>query len=167
MILTDYYSFEKTDGTAGRMDCVASTGSYPDFEEKRTRRLKKHLIDGTEQTAPAGELKIYVGRNPHLRDAKRDPGIAITLKSRRLSGIFTPDVTLPYGYGDVRGTKDAVLFTVGDLKIEDGRVLPGSRLEIFVARGQSKNREALYNLLSDGDLLDEMNQLREEAEQER
>lgn len=36
MIITDYYKFEKTALlSASRMDCVASTKSYPEFEEKR------------------------------------------------------------------------------------------------------------------------------------
>lgn len=43
MILTDYYKFERVATKAKqRMDCTASTESYPEFEDKRaTREIKE------------------------------------------------------------------------------------------------------------------------------
>lgn len=155
MILTDYYKFQKRDlKKTGRMDCTANTGTYPDFENTRKRK------DGR------GDFKIYVGNNYNMKDPKRDPGLIVTLDSRRLSGIFTPDVTEHFAYGDVRGTQDAIIFILQDFKMIDGKVAPGSILEVFIARGQSKNRIALYQALVDGDLDNEIDQLRGEAEAE-
>ena len=63
MIITDYYKFEKTALlSASRMDCVASTKSYPEFEEKRKTR-------GNKQTAKkdanfVGALTCYYGNVP-------------------------------------------------------------------------------------------------------
>ena len=42
-------------------------------------------------------------------------------------------------------------------------VQQGGVLELFIARGKSKDRLPLYNLLSDGELDEEMNLLRERA----
>ena len=42
MIVTDYYKFEKIALLSGtRMDCVASTKSYPEFEDKRKTKGNK------------------------------------------------------------------------------------------------------------------------------
>ena len=156
MILTDYYKYKKIDfKKTGRMDCTASTGTYHDFENTRKRKNGK------------GDLKIYVCNNAfRLKDPKRDPGLIVTLDSRWLTGIFTPDVTLPFAFGDVKGTQDAILFIMQDFKMIDGKVAPGSVLEMFIARGQSKNRIPLYQSLIDGDLDEEIAQLRDEAEVE-
>lgn len=42
MILTDYYKFERVAKIAKhRMDCTASTESYPEFENKRAIKEQK------------------------------------------------------------------------------------------------------------------------------
>ena len=137
MIITDYYKFEKTALLSGtRMDCVASTKSYPEFEDKRKTR-------GNKQTAKKdanyiGSLTCYYGD--------------------------VPDVTLPYAFGDAQGTADAILFVFGDnFGVTDGRVNQGVVMEMFICRGQSKNCQALYNLLCDGGLDDEIEAMRSKA----
>lgn len=56
MIITDYYKFEKTALLSGtRMDCVASTKGYPEFEDKRKTR-------GNKQTAKK-RCKLCGGTN--------------------------------------------------------------------------------------------------------
>ena len=42
MILTDYYRFERVAQKAKhRMDCTASTESYPEFENRRTTKVQR------------------------------------------------------------------------------------------------------------------------------
>ena len=164
MILTDYYKFVKTaKKSKTRLDCVASTGSYQEFEEK----LKKKDYKGTRTSDPykAGDLLIYFGVVPdrfggsiHQKADK-----SITMESKNLSGVFVPDPEGLLGYGDVRGTGDALLFEFENFSVVDGEIQEGSTLEIFVARGKSKDRVALYNVFSDGGLDYEKEALRQMA----
>ena len=96
-ILTDYYRFERiATKSKTRLDCVASTGSYPEFEEKRAT------------------------------------------KAYRATDVFD------------------------NLEVANGIILGGG-VEVFVARGKSKDRVPLYNLLTDGEFEEEMNELRQRA----
>ena len=165
MIVTDYYKFEKTALLSGtRMDCVASTKSYPEFEDKRKTR-------GNKQTAKKdanyiGSLTCYYGDVPDRfgSDARRKADKSVSIGGKNLSSVYVPDVTLPYAFGDAQGTEDAILFVFGDnFGVTDGRVNQGVVMEMFICRGQSKNCQALYNLLCDGGLDDEIEALRRKA----
>ena len=165
MIITDYYKFEKTALLSGtRMDCVASTKGYPEFEDKRKTR-------GNKQTAKkdanfVGALTCYYGNVPDRfgDDARRKADKSVSIGSKNLSSVYVPDVTLPYAFGDVQGTTDAILFVFGDnFGVTDGRVNQGAVMEMFICRGQSKNCQALYNLLCDGGLDEELEAIRKQA----
>ena len=165
MIITDYYKFEKTALlSATRLDCVASTKSYPEFENKRKSR-------GNKQTAKrdvnfVGGLTCYYDKVPDKfgDDARRKTDKSVTIGSNNLSSVYVPDVTLPYAFGDVQGTADAILFVFGNtFGVTDGRVNRGGVMELFICRGQSKNCQALYNLLCDGGLDDEIEAIRKQA----
>lgn len=163
-ILTDYYRFERlATKSKTRLDCVASTKSYPEFEEKRTTKANKatEKRDATE----VGNLVIYLGDVPEQfgGDIHRKADKAITLKGKNLSSVYVPDPTSNFGFGDVRGTADALLFIFDNLEVANGAISQGAKLEVFIARGQSKNRVPLYNLLTDGELEEEMNELRQRA----
>lgn len=162
-ILTDYYRFERiATKSKTRLDCVASTSSYPEFEEKRATRATKATDrrDATELNA----LVIYFGDVPEQfgGEVHRKADKAITIKGKNLSSVYVPEPSTPYGYGDVRGTTDALLFVFDNLEVADGVVLGGG-VDVFVARGKSKDRVPLYNLLTDGELEDEMRELRQRA----
>ena len=163
-ILTDYYCFERVaTKSKTRMDCTASTGSYPEFEEKRASKANKatEKRDATE----VGDLVIYMGDVPDAFgfDAHRKADKAITLKGKNLSSVFVPDPNTNYGYGDVRGTADALLFVFDGVDPVNGVIPKGAAIEVFVARGKSKDRVPLYNLLQDGALDEEMSELRARA----
>lgn len=142
MILTDYYKFEKLPDSKSkwRLDCTASTGNYNDFEALRNKR---------------GELFIYFTDVPDsfIVDVKRKADKAIT-KGKNISSVFVPDVTLPYAYGDVKGTTDAILIVFNS---------DYTTLEIFVARGQKPNRINIWQILSGGELNNEISKLRSAA----
>lgn len=163
-ILTDYYRFERlATKSKTRLDCVASTGSYPEFEEKRTTKANKatEKRDATE----LGSLVCYYGDVPEVfgGNVHRKADKAITIKGKNLSSVYVPDPSTNFGYGDVRGTADALLFVFENMEVANGAISQGGKLEVFIARGQGKNRVALYNLLSDGELEDEINELRQSA----
>lgn len=164
MIINDYYKFEKTALIARcRMDCVASTHSYPEFENKRKTK-------GTKQTAKRdaniiGSLACSYNKADYIGgDARRKADYSVSMGSKNLSSVFVPDVALPYAFGDVQGTTDAILFVFGDnFGVTDGRVNQGAVMEMFICRGQSKNCQALYNLLCDGGLDEEIEAIRKQA----
>lgn len=163
-ILTDCYIFRRTaTKSKTRLDCVASTESYPEFEEKRATRATRttEKRDGVS----LGALIVYFGDVPEVfgGSVHRKADKAITIKGKNLSSIFVPDPSNNYAYGDVRGTADALLFEFEGFDLVNGEIQEGATLRVFVARGQSKNRVPLYNLLTDGGLEDEMAELEERA----
>jgi len=148
MILTDYYHFERLNGqkSASRLDCTRSTGGYNEFEALRSKT----------------GLFLYYGK-PLDSNNKRRPEKALT-KGTYLSGVIIPDVEVSYGYGDVKGTNDALLFILDDCKEDnEGKLIDGATIEIFVARGQKGNQFAIYNLLCDGELDEEISSLKTQA----
>ena len=162
-ILTDCYRFEKVAfKSKTRLDCTASTGSYPEFEDKRATRPTK----GTDKrdATNIGDLVLYLGDVPEQfgGNAQRKADKSLTIKGKNLSSIFVPDLTNSFAYGDVRGTTDALLFVFDNLVIVDGCIISGG-LDVFVARGKSRDRVSLYNLLCDGELDEEISSLREKA----
>ena len=163
-ILTDYYRFERrATKSKTRLDCTASTRSYPEFEEKRSSKS----IKATERrdATNIGDLVIYYGEVPESfgGEVRRKAGKCITMKSRNISSVYVPDPDSDLAYGDVRGTNDALLFVLHDVAVVDGVINAGATIEVFVARGKSKDRVPLYNLLADGGLDDEMADLRNQA----
>ncbi len=120
--LTDYYKFRHLPEcqSATRMDCIASSTSYPNFEALRDR---------------AGRLFVHVSTVP---GTFKGNGAAFSItKGTNISSVFVPDVSLNFGRGDVKGTKDALLI------IFDAGY---TTLEIFVAREQKKNRLQLWEM---------------------
>ena len=164
MILTDYYKFEKIAGSISktRIDCTASTRTYDNFEGLRARRSSKRT--GKRDEIAAGSLFIHYSDVPtgFGGDVHRKADKCLS-KGGNISSVYVPNVTEEIGFGDMKGTTDALLFVFHDCDFTDGRVKDGAQIEVFVARGQSKNKGNLYILLSDGELDAEMEQLRKKA----
>ena len=163
MILSDYYRFEKVAiKSKTRLDCTASTGSYPEFEDKRATKPTK--ANDRRDATNVGDLVIYLGDVPkqYGGNAQRKADKSLTIKGKNLSSIFVPDITNNFAYGDVRGTTDALLFVFDNLVIVDCNIISGG-LDVFVARGKSRDRISLYNLLCDGELDEEISSLKEMA----
>ena len=163
-ILTDYYCFERVaTKSKTRLDCTLSTASYSPLEEKRITKATKatEKRDGTE----IGALICYYVDVPEGfgHDRHRKAGKAITIKGANFSSVYTPDLLSPYGFGDVKGTADALLFVFDNLEVANGAISQGGKLEVFIARGQARNRVPLYNLLTDGQLEEEIEELRSKA----
>ncbi len=169
MILTDYYCFERLASKAKlRMDCIASTGGYDELEMRRASRAyrateKRDAINVGGLIIYYGDVPDQFGGNVHEKASK-----CLTIKGNNLSSIYVPNVESGYAFGDFRGTNDALLFAFSDMSTPNGTIAPGSRVEIFIARGQRDNALMLYNMASEGDadLQQEMADLRARARKE-
>lgn len=168
MVITDCYKFSKVAPLAkGRLDCVASTKGYPEFEEKRRTKASKQTAKRDANIV--GGLAISYGNVPdnYEGEVKRKADKSVSIGSNNLSSVFVPDVTLPYGYGDVYKTSDAILFKFNEgFAVVDGRVIMGGSIDVFICRGQSRNVQALYTMLCDGDLDDEIEAISANVEAE-
>lgn len=141
MILTDYYKMQELKALKShRFDCVASTGEYSPFEFIGARSREKRFF-------------FYYNGIPDSFSvtAQRKADRAIT-NGDNISSVFIPDLSTPLkGYGDVRGTNDALLFLFSpDYK----------QIEVFVARGYKNNAKSLCSLFLDGELDAEIDVLR-------
>lgn len=168
MILTDYYSFRRVATKARtRLDCIASTQSYPTFEENRVTRANQatEKRDATKE----GDLIIYCNDLPKSfsNEAQRKADKSLTLKGRNLSSVFVQDTASNLAYGDINGTADAVLLVFHDFTIINGVVQQGAAVELFIARGKGHEQVAMYNSLAGGELDEEMNLLRNQATVEK
>lgn len=164
MILTDYYRFERIASKAKtRLDCVASTNSYPPLEDKRCTRATK--ASDKRDAINNGGLIVYLGDVPDNFNAshKRKADKNISLKGNNVSSVYVPDIETPMGYGDFANTTDALLFVYDGLEVINGAVQAGAILEIFVARGKTGHQKGLYDMLVDGALDDELATLRGQA----
>ena len=141
MILTDYYLLQELKVIKShRFDCIASTGGYIPFETIAQRTKDKKLF-------------LYYSEVPNTfkSDIKRKADRVLT-NGNNISSVFIPELENPYlGYGDTKGTNDALLFRFS----EDYK-----QLEIFVARGYKNNVKGLFNLFYDGELNEEINKLK-------
>ena len=141
MILDGLYKLAKLPEVKSklRLDVISSTGSYETFELLKNAK---------------GQLFFYYGDVPDKfkADVKRKADKSLTNRlGKNVSSVFVPDITQPFGYGDVNGTNDAILLLFNADHTE---------IEIFIAKGKRNNRMALYNLLTDGELITEIEALR-------
>jgi len=144
MILTDYYKLERLPEFAKnktpRFDCIASTGEYPLFENMAARSKVNRFF-------------CYYNGIPGTfsSKAKQNAERAIT-NTKNISSVFIPNLKKPLlGFGDVKGTQDAILFVFSPDCIA---------MEVFIARGYKNNKRGLYNLLVDGELNGEIEIIR-------
>lgn len=165
-MITDYYRFVRVaKHSATRMDCEASTKSHPFMEDLRGTRTCKE----TEKSDALnkGDLKIYVVKTPANFDCttERKADLSVTIGRKNLSQIYKPvdSLNMPFAYGDVNGTSDAIIFVLRDLQTINGRIKQGAVLEVFVCRGMLNNQVALYNMACNGELDEEMEAMREKA----
>lgn len=150
MILTDYYKFERLAAAKSktRVDCTASSESYPPFESLTNKK---------------GELFVYIGDNTHTAAGQKGKSDLAITHTKHISSVYRPDIESGLGWGDVNGEKDALLFVLTNFFIVNGQVTDGAKVEIFVARGKRSNHHNLYNLFADGELNGDIERLRQNA----
>ncbi len=163
MILTDYYMLRRMPGTKSKLkfSVVGSTRTYQPLEALRaTKRIKpSDTRDGIEP----GDLFFYVSKGSEIvkdKNPDRVPDWSLS-KTNSITGIFKPDPSKPFGFGDMVDTRDLFLFlfhkwqTVGDIFVD------GATLEVFVLRDGLNDREAAFSQFSDGLLDDDIAMLRQ------
>lgn len=104
----------------------------------KSRRATEKMDAITE-----GQLLAYVCPNTFPDNGKTPQIVAplqITMKSKRISGIFLDPENSCYGYGDNKGTNDAFLFVMSSPFMADGRLADGARLRIYVGHGAAVSK---------------------------
>ena len=168
MILTDYYIFRRLAGTKAKtkLACIGSTQSYEPLEALRAKKNFKG--SATMDAIEIGDLSVYVSKGSEIVKGKnpdRMPDWSLS-KTRSITGLFRPDPSKPLGYGDMVDTRDLFLLlfhnwrTLGDIFVE------GATVEVFVVRGGLNEREAIFSMLSDGLLDDDIAMLRQAVTKE-
>jgi len=142
-----YYLAYKDQNKKTRFDVEGTCGTYDLFE-----RL---LLNKKEPNK--GGLACYLVDQPSRwgKRAERKTDKAITKGAFNISSVRMPDPKINIGYGDVKNTQDALIFVFNK---------EWTAMEIFIARGQKNNSLNIYQLCIDGELEDEMNDLRSKAE---
>lgn len=178
-MFTSYYVFEHLTGTNAktRIDCTASTGDYKPFEEMRTKKEQNFKGDSFK----VGGLTLRLCHLPckYKVDPDRKPNLALvkdrsvsSVKEIRglMSGVYCPDLNnCNIAFGDMSHTHDALLFVLKDVDFDNGRLKDGAKIEVFVAKGQSRVSRELWSEIRIGNenYRAEMAALRAKAKQEQ
>lgn len=161
------------------MDCTTSTGDYNPLEALRTKKERKASLK--VDACLIGQLALRLCKLPskYNVDPDRRPSI-VFVKNENVSsireirgfigGVFVPDYqNMEFGYGDMNGTPDALIFVLKDVEFTNGRLKNDATIELFVAPHQAHNALNLWQSVRMGDkrLLAEMAALRAKAMPER
>jgi len=148
MILHGYYRGEKLTTAQSRFDITASSGEYDLFESLLINKLKFNI----------GGLSFnYVQRPSKWGGKKTD--MAITKGIQNITSVKRPNLESNLAYGDINGTNDGCIIAFNSDYKETGITI----IEIFIARGCRNDTTALWNLFTDGELNDEIEELRKKA----
>ena len=148
MILTDYYKGEKLTDALCRFDITASTGGYDLFETLIINKLKFNI----------GGLSFNFVQRPDRWGGKKTD-MAITKGSHNITSVKRPDLESPFAYGDINGTNDGCIIVFNPDYKDTGI----TTIEIFIARGLRNDTDGLWQLFTDGELINEIEALRKKA----
>lgn len=151
MRLTDYYNAEKLQELTAkyRFEVTRSTLEYDLFQR---------LLENKRKPNVGGLSFNFVPRSTKW-EGEEVPDNAITKGSENITSVYIPDPSLPYGYGDIKGTRDACLVVFNADFKENGI----TTIELFIARGQKHNKKNLWYELVDGELDHELEILRKRS----
>jgi len=151
--ITAYYQLEKLSEeiktqfkikSKARLDCV-------DYYNASSDNPLSHFVN------KKGQLYFYSSapENYVTAKAKRISDIGLTHGSKHLSSIYIPNLEhSEYGYGDINGTNDALLFKIkSDL----------SSIEMFLIKNGKNLKKQYYQLFIDGELDAEIEQIKQQA----
>ena len=148
MIFTDYYKGEKLTDTKSRFDITASTGEYDFFE---SLLINKRIFN-------IGGLSFNCVQRPDNWGGKKTD-MAITKGSHNITSVKRPNLNINSGYGDINGSKDGCIIVFNPDYKETGI----TTIEIFIARGLRNDTNGLWELYTDGELINEIELLRQKA----
>jgi len=148
MIFTDYYKGEKLTDAKSRYDITTSTGEYDLFES---------LLINKRGFNVGGLSFNLVARPDRWKGKKTD--LAITKGSDNITSVRRPNIEKNIAYGDIKGKNDGCIIVFNPDFKEKGI----TSIEIFVARGTRNDTNSLWDLFTDGELNNEVEELREKA----
>jgi hypothetical protein len=148
MILTDFYKGEKLTSAKYRYDITASTGSYDYFEALLINKKGFNV----------GGLSFNCVPRPDKWGGKQTD-LAITKGSHNITSIRRPVINSPVAFGDVNGTNDGLILVFNADYQEAGI----TSIEIYIARGCRNDTNGLFELFTDGELNDEIEELKKRA----
>lgn len=135
-MLDFYFKYEKLDHSKAKTRYDLTTYTMPVYDE-----LKKDFIYLHSDTR---RISTQAGRKPNF---------LLASNKGHISGIYITDITKPnYAFGDMKNTSDLLILIIGE-----------GVLEIFVALNKKNLYHTVTNLLFDGELDAEMNELRKRA----
>lgn len=137
--ITAYYRFEKLPNSrsAYRLDCVEhSLIPYHGFSELRNKK---------------GELFVYFGNSQYTKAGQSGrTELAISGRNGLISSIFVGKDNLNFGYGDFKGSSDALLFNLEGFTLVNGKPVDGAALEVFVVTTYAHKVLQLFRKLCNG-----------------
>ena len=148
MILTDYYRGEKLTDAKSRFDITASTGEYDFFESLLSNKRKFNV----------GGLSFNFVPQPETHGGKRVDYI-LCKGSHSITKVFRPNLENNLAYGDINGSNDGCVIIFNPDYKETGI----TAIEILIARGLRNDTNSLWDLVTDGDLMEEVEALRKQA----
>ncbi|RKD90419.1 hypothetical protein [Mangrovibacterium diazotrophicum] len=119
MTLTNYLVSKKFEELTAkyRFEIVAYT----------TEHVKFHVLLMNKRKPNRGGLSINFVPRPSNWGGQEMPDMAFTKGSENISSIIFPEPGLPYGYGDIKGTDDALSVILND----DFSICGITTIEIF------------------------------------
>jgi len=148
MIFTDYYKGEKLTDAKSRYDITTSTGEYDYFESLLINKRGFNI----------GGLSFNLVARPDRWKGKKTD-LAITKGSQNITSVKRPNPENNFAYGDIKGKNDGCIIEFNPSFKEAGI----TTLEIYIARGLRNDTNSLWDLFTDGELNNEVEELRKKA----
>lgn len=124
MIIIDAYIAEHiSERSKSRFDITAGTYTNEAFEQPITNK--------------EGEQFFYLCNDTHSK-GKSKADYAITHGSYHMTGVYV-SVGERFGYGNIKGTSDALIFDLKDCSFIDGHITANSKVIIYIARGCARD----------------------------
>lgn len=167
MVLTNYYRFTRKacEKSKTRFECTASTGDYAPFEMCRCTRYSRPSSQRDEMIC--GTLYCYINNYAlkyFMGVVSQIPTKSVTMKSRIVTEIIISS-DKRYGYGEIRGTHDAIFFILNKVYTKGDTYTEGATIEMFISRGRQATRSRNFKSFQEGMLNRQIEKLRREAKQ--
>ena len=145
---SDYYRFVKTQPTGTRFECVSSTHSYPLLEQTACRKdnprygIKENDI--LLRSLDPQQIGYY---NSHV---KQKAWKTTRLNNAPFSSVYKRAPIDIYGYGDIAGTQDGIIFKYSNYQERGKDIEKGAEIEVYILRGQKAFISLICSILNEG-----------------
>ena len=145
---TDFYRFAKTQLSGTRFECVSSTHSYAQIENTACKK------DNPKYSIKAGDI-ILRSINPmqignYSIHVQQKAWRVTRLNNVSFSSVYMSNPQDVYGYGDIAGTQDGIIFKYTNYQERGKDVLEGAEIEVYIFRGQKASISLICAILNEG-----------------